>query len=110
MVLDAVQKLRAQAGPDAWAQTLFSLEAAARIARELGDWELATKLAEEMRGHDPAYAGTEYALATVAEHNGDRTSARGLYGNAARRWSNADPDLPALRDAQRGARDPADPR
>jgi tetratricopeptide (TPR) repeat protein len=110
MVLDAVQKLRAQSGPDAWAQTLFGLEAAARIARELGDWELAAKLAEAIRGHDPGYAGTDYALATVAEHNGDRKTASRLYGNAARRWSNADPDLPALRDAQRGARDTADPK
>jgi tetratricopeptide (TPR) repeat protein len=110
MALDAVQKLRAQSGPDAWAQTLFSLEAAARTARELGDWELAARLAEEMRGHDPAYAGTDYALATVAEHNGDRKSASGLYASAARRWSNADPDLPALRDARRGASAASDPK
>jgi tetratricopeptide (TPR) repeat protein len=103
MVLDAVQKLRAQSGPDAWAQTLFSLEVTARVARELGEWELAAKLAEEMRSHDPAYAGTQYALATVAEHNGDRRSAAGLYENAARRWVNADPDLPALGDAKRRA-------
>ncbi|HEY7169567.1 MAG TPA: tetratricopeptide repeat protein [Vicinamibacterales bacterium] len=106
MVLDAVQKLRAQAGPDAWAQTLFSLEAAARTAREIGDWELAAKLADAMRGHDGGYAGTEYALATIAEHNGDRTTAAGLFKNAVLRWANADPDLPALSDAKRRAAAP----
>src|SRR6185436_11609894 len=49
MVLDAVQKLRAQSGPDAWAQSLFSLEAAARVARETGNWGLAGDLASQMR-------------------------------------------------------------
>jgi tetratricopeptide (TPR) repeat protein len=112
MVLDAVQKLRAQSGPDAWAQTLFSLEAAARTARELGDWELAAKLAEEMRRHDAVYAGTEYALATIAEHNGDRRTAAGLYDDAVRRWAKGDPDLPAARDAERRSRalSAADPK
>jgi tetratricopeptide (TPR) repeat protein len=103
MVLDAVRKLREQSGPDAWAQTLFSLEAAARTARELGDWDLAAKLADEMRGHDPAYAGTEYALAQVAEQNGDRRAAAQHYAEAVRRWRKADPELPALRDAERRA-------
>lgn len=104
MVLDAVQKLRAQAGPDAWAQTLFSMEAAASVARRLAEWELAGALAEEMRKHDPAYAGTLYALAQAAEHNGDRRTAAAQYAEAVRRWQKADPDLRALRDAQSRAR------
>jgi tetratricopeptide (TPR) repeat protein len=108
MVVDAIQKLRAQAGPDAWAQTLFSMEAAASVARELPDWELAAALAGEMRKHDPAYAGTRYALAQIAEHNGDRRTAAGLYQDAVVRWSKGDPDLPAARDAERRARALAD--
>lgn len=28
-------------GPDAWSEALFQLEYIARLARELGDWELA---------------------------------------------------------------------
>src|SRR5262249_26450565 len=95
MVLDAVPKLRPQSGPDVWAQAVFSMEGAARTARELGDWELAAALADEMRGYDPAYAGTQYALAQVAEQRGDRKTARGLYENAALRWAKGDPDLPA---------------
>jgi tetratricopeptide (TPR) repeat protein len=114
MVRDGIQKLRAQSGPDAWAQTLFSLEAVARTARELGDWELAGDLADQMRAHDPAYAGTAYALAQVAEHNGDRRAAASQYAEAARRWRKADPDLPARRDAERRARTlaqaPSDPK
>jgi tetratricopeptide (TPR) repeat protein len=112
MVVDAIQKLRAQAGPDAWAQTLFSMEAAAGVARELADWDLAGALADEMRKHDATYAGTLYALALVAEHQGDRQTAAGLYKNAVVRWAKADPDLPAARDAERRARAlaAADPR
>jgi tetratricopeptide (TPR) repeat protein len=103
LVLEAARKLREQSGPDAWAQTLFSLEAAARVARETGDWQLAADLAAQMRAHDPGYAGTEYALATVAEHEGDGRAAAQHYAEAVRRWQKADPELPALRDAQRRA-------
>jgi hypothetical protein len=104
MVADAVQKLRAQSGPDAWAQTLFSMEAAASVARELADWELAATLADEMRHYDPSYAGTLYALARVAEHGGDRASAITFYQDAVSRWAKGDPDLPPARDAERRAR------
>jgi hypothetical protein len=104
MVRDAVGKLREQSGPDAWAQTLFSLESAARTARELGLWELAGDLAEDMRGHDPVYAGTQYALARVAEQRGDRRAAAAYYQNAILRWRKADADLPALTDARRRVR------
>ena len=104
MVRDAVKKLRAQSGPDAWAQTLFALESAARTAREVGGWELAAALANEMRAHGPGYAGTEYALAQVAEHGGDVRSAAAHYEEAARRWRKADADLPALSHAQQRTR------
>ena len=101
MVRDAVEKLRAQSAPDAWARTLFSLETAVRTARELGDWELASELADDMRTHDASYAGTEYALGQVAEHSGDRRAAAAHFQAAVRRWEKADPELPALQDARR---------
>jgi tetratricopeptide (TPR) repeat protein len=110
MVHEGVEKLRAQSGPDAWAQTLFSLESAARTARELGDWQLASELADDMRRHDGSYAGTEYALGQVAEHKGDRRAAAAHFQAAVRKWGKADPDLPALRDARRRASASMPPR
>ncbi len=64
-------KIRAIPGPDAWSQALFRLESIARVAREAGDWDLAEFTARQMLEHDPAYAGSHYALALVAEHKGD---------------------------------------
>jgi len=114
MVLDAVQKLRAQSGPDAWAQTLFSLEAAARVARETGNWALAGDLASQMREHDAAYAGTAYARGLWMEHEGGRRPAAAVtsYLQAVKGWEKGDPDLPAARDAERRARvlEPPDPK
>src|SRR4051794_2478079 len=76
MLEDVVKQARALPGPDAWAQTLFTIEAIARAAREAGDWELAGWAAHQMFEHDPNYAGTHAALALVAEHNGDAATAR----------------------------------
>ena len=42
MLEEVVRKARALPGPDAWVQALFTIEAVARAAREVGDWELAT--------------------------------------------------------------------
>jgi tetratricopeptide (TPR) repeat protein len=93
-------RIRAVPGPDAWMEALFRLEEIARVARELGDWELATYAAEQMRDHDPAYAGTQYALGLAAERAGDPARARAAYEEAVRLWSKADPDLPDLREAR----------
>src|SRR4029079_8078910 len=41
MLQEVVKKARALPGPDAWAATLFTIEAVARAAREVADWELA---------------------------------------------------------------------
>ena len=71
-------------GPDAWAQTLFTIEAIARAAREAGDWELAAWAARQMLEHDPNYAGSHDALALVAEHRGDAQTARAERALAAR--------------------------
>jgi tetratricopeptide (TPR) repeat protein len=101
MLRDAASKLRAQSGPDAWAQTLFSLEHVARVARELGDWTLADELAEMMRAYDETYAGTHYALGRVSEHKGHRAAARSAYATAVRRWAAGDRTLAESVDASR---------
>jgi tetratricopeptide (TPR) repeat protein len=101
MLRDAVVKLRAGAGPDAWIQTLFSLEAAFRIARDAGDWELASEVAEQMRQHDSSYAGTHYAIGLAGEQRGDFAVARAAFGQAVLRWGGADAALPDLADARR---------
>jgi tetratricopeptide (TPR) repeat protein len=93
-----VTKARGTTGPDEWSQALFTLEATARSAREAGDWELAGRLARQMLEHDSSYAGTHYALALVADHDGDRLAADAAFALAERYWSSADPDLPELRE------------
>jgi tetratricopeptide (TPR) repeat protein len=88
--------LRGLPGPDAWIQALFRLEAMARTARDAGEWELAGFLADQMVEHDAAYGGSHLARALVAEHRGDRAQATAARAEAARYWSDADPDLPEL--------------
>ena len=68
----------------------------------------ASRVAQQMLQHDPAYAGTHYALALVAEHKGDWRLARAELLLAEKQWSRADPGLPELRDVRR--RLGADPR
>jgi tetratricopeptide (TPR) repeat protein len=89
---------RTAPGPDAWAQALFTLEAIARAAREVGDWEFSAWAANQMLEHDPKYAGTHYALALVAEHRGDARAARAEFARAQEYWGRADADLPELRE------------
>ncbi|PYR56132.1 MAG: hypothetical protein DMF91_22605 [Acidobacteria bacterium] len=95
---DVATKVRAAPGPDAWSDALFTLEAIGRAARDVGDWELAGRMAQQMREHDPAYAGTQYALGLVADHAGDARAARAAFALAAKYWSKADADLPELAD------------
>jgi tetratricopeptide (TPR) repeat protein len=102
---EVMRKLRAVPGPDAWSQGLFRLEAIARSAREVGDWELAEYTARQMLDHDPAYAGTHYALALVAEHKRDRAAARKAYAAAEKYWRNADADLPELSQVRANAQE-----
>ncbi len=89
----AAQKLRALPGPDAWTQSLFRLEAMARAAREVGDWQLAGRMAALMSEHDPAYAGTHYALALVAAHDGNLATAKREFALGDAAWAGADVDL-----------------
>jgi hypothetical protein len=93
---DVAKRVRAAPGPDAWSQALFTLESIARVARQVGDWELAGRMARQMIDHDPAYGGGHYALALVAEHDGDAAAAKTAFGQALKPWSKADPDLPEL--------------
>jgi agmatine/peptidylarginine deiminase len=89
-------ELRALPGPDNWAQTTFALEAIARTARDAADWEFAAWAAQQMLEHDANYAGTHYALALVARHNGDRLMARAEFDRARILWAQADAGLPEL--------------
>ena len=90
----AAAALRALPGPDAWIQALFQIESMARIAREAGDWALAAELAQELVDHDPAYAGSQLAVALVARQRGDGPAADRALAAAAEYWRDADPDLP----------------
>jgi Tfp pilus assembly protein PilF len=92
----AAQKWRSLPGPDAWTQSLFRIEALARSARQVGDWLFAARMAQLMLEHDPDYAGTHYALALVAQHDGNDATARREFALAAQAWANADKDLPEL--------------
>ena len=93
MLEEVVRKIRARPGPDAWAQALFTIEAVARAAREVGDWDFASWAARQMMEHDPNYAGSHEALALVADHRGDAPTARAERAFVAQYWKNADPDL-----------------
>jgi Tfp pilus assembly protein PilF len=93
--------LRGLPGPDAWIQALFRLEALARLARDVGVWDLAESLARHMLEHDSAYGGTQLAVALVAEHRGNRSAAAVAYGDAARRWRDADSGLLELSSIRR---------
>jgi len=92
----AAQKWRGLPGPDAWTQSLFRLEALAGSARSVGDWVFAARLAQLMLEHDPNYAGTHYALALVAQHDGNAATARREFDLAVKAWANADRELPEL--------------
>ena len=91
------REVLAAPGPDAWTQALFTLEAIGRAAREVGDWNFAAWAARQMLEHDPNYAGSHYALALVAEHNGDARTAGAERALVERYWSRADAGLAELR-------------
>jgi tetratricopeptide (TPR) repeat protein len=88
-----VKDLVAVSGPDAWSEALFQLEYIARVAREAGDWTLAESAAQEMKAHDPSFAGGYFALALVAEHKGDASGAKQELTAGQKLWSKADAGL-----------------
>ena len=101
MMLSAARKWRSLPGPDAWSQSLFRLEAMARSARAVGDWELAGQMAQLMTEHDPAYFGSHFALALVARNAGNQATTRREFDLALKAWATADKDLPELNTARR---------
>ena len=58
-------------------------------------------MAKQLIDHDPSYAGSHYALALVAEHDGDAAAAKTEFALATKHWAKADPDLPELSEAQK---------
>jgi tetratricopeptide (TPR) repeat protein len=96
IIKQAMTKMRAERGPDNWTQALFQLEAIAKTARDLNDWEFAEYAAQQMKDHDANYAGTHFALALLAEHKGDKATAREELKLAEKLWGDADKDLPEL--------------
>jgi Tfp pilus assembly protein PilF len=54
-------------------------------------------MAQVMLEHDPNYAGTHLALALVADHDGNKDTARREAGLALKAWTKADQDLPELK-------------
>jgi tetratricopeptide (TPR) repeat protein len=100
MIREAAGQLAAAPNPDAWTQTLFTIESAAAFARAAGEWTLASDLAEALRRHDPTYPGTHYALGLAAERRGETAAAQREYQAAIAGWRDADPDLRALQDAR----------
>ncbi|MBI3401281.1 MAG: hypothetical protein HY048_07645 [Acidobacteria bacterium] len=99
---EAARKARLQSGPDNFMQVLFTLEAMARAARDVGDWDLAAWAARQMLEHDPNYAGSHYALALAAQHAGDARTAAAEFALAGKYWSAADADLAELKTIRQG--------
>jgi tetratricopeptide (TPR) repeat protein len=96
LMKDVQSRLRALPGPDAWTQALFRLEAFARTARDVGDWNLAEHTARQMIDHDAAYAGSHFAMALVARERGDVGLARTEAEAARKYWRDADPGMKEL--------------
>ena len=49
-----------------------------------------------MAAQDAGYGGTHYALALVADHDGDLDRARSEFAQAQRLWQHADPNVAEL--------------
>ena len=98
---NVARRIRAANGPDSWTQGLFHLEFLAGVARRAGDWALASQLASAMYQRGPDYAGSHYAVALVAQHNGDSQTAAREFSTATTLWNEADSDLPELTDVRR---------
>jgi tetratricopeptide (TPR) repeat protein len=96
LMKDVQARLRALPGPDAWTQALFRLEAFARVARDVGDWDLAEHTAKQMLEHDAAYGGSHLALALVARERGELEVAQREAMAARKYWQDADRDLKEL--------------
>ena len=101
MLRGALQRARAQRSPDGWIEGLFLLESIFQIGRSTGNWELAADAAAKLLEHDPAYGGTQLAVAQLAAHQGRTEDAQRAYSAAANLWSSADADYALVRDVRR---------
>ncbi|MGV3556807.1 tetratricopeptide repeat protein [Larkinella arboricola] len=81
---------RDQTGPDPWIEALFQLEMIAQVAYQLELNGFAEEAARVLAEHDPAYPGTHFALARIADRKGDKTTANREYQLARQGWSKAD--------------------
>ena len=98
---EAAEILRAARGPDNWSEALFGLEAMARTAREVGDWDLADQLSRLMVEHDPAYGGSYFERGLVERHADKFSDAEKSFALAQKYWAGADRDLPQLADMKK---------
>jgi len=96
LLVEVEKSILAMPGPDAWSSAAFQLETISLRARDAGDWELAGFTARNLMEHNPNYAGGYYAMALVAQHEGNSTKATQLFASAQKLWLKADPDLPEL--------------
>jgi tetratricopeptide (TPR) repeat protein len=96
LLMDVQRRLRALPGPDAWTQALFRLDAFAKLAHDIEDWELLEHTARQMIEHDAAYGGSHLALALAARERGDDELARREATAARKYWQGADRDLKEL--------------
>jgi tetratricopeptide (TPR) repeat protein len=87
------QKIDSALGPDAWSEALFELESIGRVARKVGDWDLAESTARMMIQHDPTYAGGHFLLGYVEEHKGDAAAAQQQFATGDKLWTKPDPGL-----------------
>jgi tetratricopeptide (TPR) repeat protein len=87
------EEIVAVPGPDAWSEALFQLEHIGRVAREVGDWELAGSAARKMVKHDPSYGGGYLALGLAERHRGDADKAKQAFETAGKLWGKADAGL-----------------
>jgi tetratricopeptide (TPR) repeat protein len=97
------KRIAAENGPDAWIQGLYELERINRAARSAGDWGVAKQFAGMMFERAPEYAGTHYAVALSAQHDGETRIAESEFALAGKAWANADRDLPELREIRAGS-------
>jgi len=96
LLVNVEKSILAMPGPDAWSSAAFQLETIALRARQAGDWELAGFTARNLMEHNPNYAGGYYAMALVAQHEGNSARATQFFASARKFWSKADLGLPEL--------------
>jgi tetratricopeptide (TPR) repeat protein len=92
------KRIHAENGPDSWIQGLYELERINRAARASGDWQVASQFANFMMDRAPEYAGSHYAVALSAQHDGDKQRENAQFTLALKAWEHADADLAEIRE------------